>query len=341
MNKRGLSGVVITLILILVSIVAIGIIWVVISNFVSEGSKGISLGRFLIKLDIESAYRSGDEIFVTISRGSDDLELTKIQFIISNDTTSESIEKEINLQKSSKNTFTISETEFGVEADLMDEISIAPIYIEEGETQEKLGDIIDTETIGTGGAGSGEEDGEEGEENGGDDGNGDDYNETIGEGNNCTSDENCSVGLKCEGGVCLVPCNGVWEGDYYNVGIYECDGENINGCNLNTCLCENGFTPSGSGVCNLNDPLNTGNVNDVFPEGNPFMIYSSDLPYWGDENLQNKYINFSGEGLENDCLQISLHYQVGGTNYLRLTESNVDITTGINYFVWEAENCGQ
>jgi flagellin-like protein len=45
-DKRGISPVITTLIIILLALVAIGIVWIVIKNIVSEGTEGISLGRW-------------------------------------------------------------------------------------------------------------------------------------------------------------------------------------------------------------------------------------------------------------------------------------------------------
>jgi flagellin-like protein len=44
-DKRAISPVITTLIIILLALVAIGIVWIVIKNIVSEGTEGISLGR--------------------------------------------------------------------------------------------------------------------------------------------------------------------------------------------------------------------------------------------------------------------------------------------------------
>ena len=52
MQKRGLSGIVATLLIILLVIVAVGIVWVVVRNVVQEGSEQISFGRFTTNVEI-------------------------------------------------------------------------------------------------------------------------------------------------------------------------------------------------------------------------------------------------------------------------------------------------
>ena len=67
-NRRGLSAIVTTLLIILLSLVAISAVWVVISNVISEGSEDINLGRFTLDLAIKSAYVEGSSIGVKIRR---------------------------------------------------------------------------------------------------------------------------------------------------------------------------------------------------------------------------------------------------------------------------------
>jgi len=54
MDKKGLSTIVITLIIILVSLVAIGIIWVVVRNLVGSGSGQIEINAKCISTDIQA-----------------------------------------------------------------------------------------------------------------------------------------------------------------------------------------------------------------------------------------------------------------------------------------------
>ncbi|MCL5018488.1 MAG: hypothetical protein M1416_01835 [Candidatus Pacearchaeota archaeon] len=53
-NKRGLSTIVITLILILLSIVAVGIVWVVINNVIKTGTGGVDLGAKCLGVLVEA-----------------------------------------------------------------------------------------------------------------------------------------------------------------------------------------------------------------------------------------------------------------------------------------------
>lgn len=53
-NKKGLSTIVITLILILLSLVAVGIVWFVVNNILKSGTQNIDIGTKCLNLNIEA-----------------------------------------------------------------------------------------------------------------------------------------------------------------------------------------------------------------------------------------------------------------------------------------------
>jgi len=53
-NKRGLSAIVATLIIILLVLVAVGIIWVVVRNLIQEGAESIDIGTKCIAVDVRA-----------------------------------------------------------------------------------------------------------------------------------------------------------------------------------------------------------------------------------------------------------------------------------------------
>jgi len=145
MNKRGLSAVVITLIIILLVLVAIGIIWVVVRNILSEGSEEVSLGKFMIDLNIEKAYIEGENIKVRTKRNVGRADLIGINFIFSDGTNTKIIKKETNLQELGRYTFIFSQEELE-DIGFVKEVSIAPILkLESGK--ETRGNIVDTKKI--------------------------------------------------------------------------------------------------------------------------------------------------------------------------------------------------
>ena len=53
-NKKGLSTIVITLIIILLSLVAVGIVWLVVNTFIKSGSQGVDINAKCLSVDVEA-----------------------------------------------------------------------------------------------------------------------------------------------------------------------------------------------------------------------------------------------------------------------------------------------
>lgn len=86
MNKKGLSTVVTTLIIVLLSIIAITILWVVIKNSIKTGSETIGSSQqcFNLNLQIASAgYNASSSILlVSVKRDAGKANLEKLKFIV-------------------------------------------------------------------------------------------------------------------------------------------------------------------------------------------------------------------------------------------------------------------
>ena len=96
-NKKGLSDVVTTLIIILLSLVAVGIVWVVVNNLISGGTEDINLGQFTIDVDFVSASVNGNNITMTVKRTSGQGNMSSLKFIISDGSNSEEFTEEQSL----------------------------------------------------------------------------------------------------------------------------------------------------------------------------------------------------------------------------------------------------
>ncbi len=53
-DKRGLSTIVVTLILILLSLVAVGVVWVVINNVIKSGTSGVDISSKCLNTNVEA-----------------------------------------------------------------------------------------------------------------------------------------------------------------------------------------------------------------------------------------------------------------------------------------------
>ena len=72
-NKRGLSAIVATLIIILLVLVAVGIIWVVVRNVIQEGTEQVDISTKCIAVDVRAVsvapvVGSPESYFVTLRR---------------------------------------------------------------------------------------------------------------------------------------------------------------------------------------------------------------------------------------------------------------------------------
>lgn len=312
-----MSGVVTTLVIILISLVAIGIIWVVVSSIIKSNTRDIStsVGGLTTALEITNAYEQGVNIFVSIMKKSGDQEIGKVMFILSNSTNDEQITLNVNgkWNKLSTQSFTIIPVKFTPSQ--VETVSIVPVYVYGGD--ETIGEIADIFTLshgsegGSGGGLPGCTPDCAGRVCGADDGCG-----------GLCDQETCETGKTCERGVCVVGEACVPEDPSITCGTRVC-GSRENNCN-NLVLCPaggNGSCPKGeicdtsTGVCNTITALNTGIVSEVWPGTSGLYFGSSDLPL--DEESPttfiNKYIKFPGSS-EPRCLQIVI-YRLNVTGY--------------------------
>lgn len=142
--RRAMSTIVVTLILTLLVLVAIGIVWVVARNIIEGGVEDVSLGGFTINLEIKNAYIEENNLIVDVKRNSGQGNLVGIKFIFYNGTNSEDVEEMIVLKE-------LGEKSFSFDLDILNlsgikEISIAPIYKSDSE-KEVFGNVVDSFVI--------------------------------------------------------------------------------------------------------------------------------------------------------------------------------------------------
>jgi hypothetical protein len=127
MQKKGLSTIIITLILIVVSLVAVAIFWVVVRNLISQQSEGISFEKFAISMDIKKVYSPGaNDVAVEVERNPGKAELSGINFIFYTESGSELITQKIPIGELETKTFTLTLQNITA-ADVI-KVSIAPIF---------------------------------------------------------------------------------------------------------------------------------------------------------------------------------------------------------------------
>jgi hypothetical protein len=122
-DKKGLSTIVTTLIIILVSLVSIAVIWVVIRNVVEKSSEQIYIGKFTVDLEIKQVAAGNGEVNVSVKRNVGAGDLHGLFFIISDGATSQTFEENnVQLGELGQKTFTLSYS------GIVKKVSVAPIF---------------------------------------------------------------------------------------------------------------------------------------------------------------------------------------------------------------------
>ncbi len=154
-NRRGLSAIVVTLILILLSLVAVGIVWAVVNNIIQGRSEEASteFGQFFVNLELEKVQiNPNGDLTITVKRGVGEGEVSGIYFVISDGINSKTVQKDAEVSgigtELGEQTFTILSSEITGLTDIK-EISIAPVSKSESG-KETIGNIADTYTVSSG-----------------------------------------------------------------------------------------------------------------------------------------------------------------------------------------------
>jgi hypothetical protein len=144
-NKKGLSTIVATLLIILLVLVAVGIIWVVLKNVIQDGAEQVSLGKMTLNLEILQIQKINDSALnVKVKRNAGDGEFVGINFIIDDGENTEVVKTNISLRELEAKSFRLHL--LAINASKVKKISIVPIFkLESGK--EVNGDIQDEYTL--------------------------------------------------------------------------------------------------------------------------------------------------------------------------------------------------
>ncbi|MDD5012383.1 MAG: hypothetical protein PHQ66_01930 [Candidatus Nanoarchaeia archaeon] len=146
-NKRGLSTIIMTLIIILVSLVAVGIFWVVVQNLIKGSSENIGFGSLTLNAEIKGVQidNSSNNVSLIVKRNTGEGDMTGIKFIFYSDDKNEIIEQDIQLEELEQKSFHFH---LAMNVSLLTKISIYPIFLSGGK--ENVGNIADSYDVKTG-----------------------------------------------------------------------------------------------------------------------------------------------------------------------------------------------
>ena len=142
MNKRGLSNVIVTLIIIVISLIAVGLVWVVVQNLIEGETDEISLGFVNVDLEIKEVKVQGNNTEVKVKRKVGEGEISGLKFIVIDGVNTKVIDKKnVNLSQLEEKTFILTSAELG-NIVVIKEISVAPVF-KLGSGEEKIGNVVD------------------------------------------------------------------------------------------------------------------------------------------------------------------------------------------------------
>lgn len=146
-NKRGLSSVVTTILIIVLMMSVVAGLALVINNFVKKGSSQLSVSRFTVSVSIESAFINFEDRVssVRVKRNTGMGDLVGIKFIFEDSRNSEVFDRRVvGFDELEERTFDINLSESYSVLDIfnLERVSIAPIIkLESGE--EVIGNVQD------------------------------------------------------------------------------------------------------------------------------------------------------------------------------------------------------
>lgn len=298
--KKGLSTIVITLIITLLALVAIGIVWVVIRNLLANSSNEIGFEQFTTKLDIVNAYEQSGSVNVIVKRTVGEGSLIKIKFVLTGEENSEVITESTSLQELESKNFIIVPSD--ISAKNVSMVSVAPV-IRLPDGTERLLDITDTYYLihleGNQTTPQNETEPETGECSPSCSGS-TPYCVT-GECVACRSSVDCTGTDTCTNGVC-VSDHCIPQSDTETCGSWVC-GTRVNNCGAFVVCgtCSAGMFCS-NGVCAEPILVNEGTVEETWPGSSGMYFGSSDLPT---ENVDytGYYLSYTDA---TECLLIAL-----------------------------------
>ncbi len=358
-----MSAVVTTLIIILLTIVAIGIVWVVVKNIINKGSEEIALTSLTLDLDITRATVEDDTLSITVKRNPGEGDLTGINFVISDGYNSVVVRRNTNLPELGIQTFTFTLSQLAVGP--ITSISIGPIF-ETSSGKEIIGESLETKEYKAGEIGGGDPNyaGPPGGDPGGEDPGCTPTQTCANQGFNCGTfvDDLCgnTIGCstctgtdECINNIC-VPEDCVEEDPLVTCAGFNCGSKLSNCGNPVDCsvlaggTCVELFGASYScinGLCVEMTAVNLGNVLNSWPPGTGFYFDAVNLPTdLSGTGYTGKYVAFPLID-DTQCFQIIGYVQDTGIYPYAIVELDVGlnpllISASDAYYIWDTQvNC--
>ena len=139
-GKRGISAVIVTMIIIFLALVSTGIVWGVVKNIISSGSDQISLGSFTTDVEIQSVKVGEETVDVDVKRNVGGGDVTRLKFVFSDGQDSGVIERTVSLEELEQEKFTFFLSQLPITS--LKTVSVSPVFISESG-KETIGKVQD------------------------------------------------------------------------------------------------------------------------------------------------------------------------------------------------------
>ncbi|GEM_PF-5034667 len=139
-SKKAFSPVITTLIIISVSLLSIGFVWIVVKNIVQDGAENVSLNKLVLSAKIEKISLNGtsNEVKMTLKRNSGRGDVKGVKFIFSDGMNTEVIEMDAGLKELERKDFEIRLEELNVSG--LEVVSVA-LVSESDSGEEIVGEV--------------------------------------------------------------------------------------------------------------------------------------------------------------------------------------------------------
>lgn len=143
-KKRGLSTLVVTILIVSLVLVALGIVWQIVAGVLESSKEDVSFGQSKINLKLSSVFIESSLLSLKVSRLTGPGEMDGLKFIFSDGKNSEDIDETVPLEELEEKTFSLSLSKLDYEK--LKTVSVAPmITLPSGK--KRVGNILDTYTI--------------------------------------------------------------------------------------------------------------------------------------------------------------------------------------------------
>ncbi len=149
MNKRGISGILVTVLLVLLAIGALGIIWVILLSFINSGSESIDLNSNTLKVEVVEnslKYLPGDSLELLVRRDANLGNISGVKVVIDSEGgNSYSVDANVNLDVLESKKIIVP---LNGKIDKITKVSVYPL-ISNGK-KSSVGKLSDDEAVGSG-----------------------------------------------------------------------------------------------------------------------------------------------------------------------------------------------